>query len=268
MEGCFHASHARTVSAMISGVGRLVIRLFARELTHSYPTGTRRIGGALRFAQGMRRPFRENPKQNKGISMPDSFVVTPATGPAPLNVVGEQITVLASGSRTGGYEIFRQAGPKGSGPLPHRHPWDESFYMVRGKVAFNIGGKDMIAEPGTLVHLPAGTMHWFRYGEGGGEMISMTSREEVSHFFTDRAATSTALAFDPEAIGKRRYAVAQAALRRACERLHKRKLIVRDCVGSHGLVWGLYRRAGIGLTETGVALADELIAGLHGFSKT
>jgi hypothetical protein len=43
----------------------------------------------------------------------------------------------------------------------------------------------MIAEPGTLVHLPAGTMHWFRYGQGGGEMISMTSREAASHFFTD-----------------------------------------------------------------------------------
>jgi hypothetical protein len=43
----------------------------------------------------------------------------------------------------------------------------------------------MIAEPGTLVHLPAGTMHWFRYGKGGGEMISMTSREAASLFFTD-----------------------------------------------------------------------------------
>jgi hypothetical protein len=42
--------------------------------------------------------------------MPEAFVVTPATRPVPLNVVGEQITILAPGSRTGGYEIFRQAG--------------------------------------------------------------------------------------------------------------------------------------------------------------
>ena len=33
--------------------------------------------------------------------MPDAFVVTPAAGPAPLNIVGEQITVLAPGSQTG-----------------------------------------------------------------------------------------------------------------------------------------------------------------------
>ena len=117
--------------------------------------------------------------------MPEAFVVTPATSPAPLNVVGEQITVLAPGCRTGGYEIFRQAGPEGNGPPPHCHPWDESFYVVSGNVAFGVGDKDMIAEPGTLVHLPAGTMHWFRYGQGGGEMISMTSREAASHFFID-----------------------------------------------------------------------------------
>src|SRR6266851_3602712 len=103
----------------------------------------------------------------------------------PLNVVREQITVLAPGSRTGGYEIFRQAGPEGSGPPPHYHPWDESFYVVSGNIAFGVGDIDMIAEPGTLVHLPAGTMHWFRFGQGGGEMISMTSREAASHFFTD-----------------------------------------------------------------------------------
>jgi hypothetical protein len=44
------------------------------------------------------------------------------------------------------------------------------------------------------VHLPAGTMHWFRYGQGGGEIISMISREAASHFFTDvdRAISSEA----------------------------------------------------------------------------
>ena len=93
--------------------------------------------------------------------------------------------LISPGSRTGSYEIFRQAGPEGSGPPPHCHPWDESFYVVSGNIAFGVGDKDMIAEPGTLVHLPAGTMHWFRFGAGGGEMISMTSREAASLFFTD-----------------------------------------------------------------------------------
>ena len=80
--------------------------------------------------------------------MPAAFVVTPRDAPAPLNVVGEKITVLASGAQTGSYEIFRQAGPEGSGPPPHSHPWDESFYVVKGDIAFGIDNTDMIAVPG------------------------------------------------------------------------------------------------------------------------
>jgi hypothetical protein len=45
----------------------------------------------------------------------------------------------------------------------------------------------MTAAPGTLVHLPAGTVHWFRFGTGGGEMVSMTSRLGASKMFTDMA---------------------------------------------------------------------------------
>ncbi len=103
----------------------------------------------------------------------------------PLDVVGEKITVLASGAQTEGYEIFRQVGPEGSGPPPHTHPWDESFYVIRGEITFSIDGRVGLAKPGTLVHLPAGTTHEFRFGRGGGEMISMTAREGASLLFAD-----------------------------------------------------------------------------------
>lgn len=117
--------------------------------------------------------------------MPKPFVVTAADAPDSLKVVGEEITVLASGERTGSYEIFRQAGPENSGPPPHNHPWDEAFYVTKGEIAFGFDGQELVAAPGTLVHLPAGTTHWFRFGKGGGEMISMTSRAGAAQMFTD-----------------------------------------------------------------------------------
>ena len=118
--------------------------------------------------------------------MPETIVVDTTNMPRALNVVGEQLTVLASGAQTGSYEIFHQAGPEGSGPPPHSHPWDESFYVMKGEIAFGIDGAEMMtALPGTLVHLPAGTTHWFRFGTGGGEMLSMTSREAASRMFAD-----------------------------------------------------------------------------------
>lgn len=107
---------------------------------------------------------------------PQPFVVTPTTYPRSLNVVGEKITVLASNVATQGYEIFLQHGDEGTGPPPHSHDWDESFYIVKGKVQISYGDKRITAAPGTLVHLPAGTIHSFRFCEGGGEMISVTGQ--------------------------------------------------------------------------------------------
>ncbi len=116
---------------------------------------------------------------------PEPFVVDPKDYPRPLNVVGEQITVLASGAATGGYEIFLQEGPEGSGPPPHNHPWDESFYVTRGEIEFGLGTLNRVAIAGTLVHVPAGTTHWFRFAKGGGQMISMTGSLGASRMFAD-----------------------------------------------------------------------------------
>jgi quercetin dioxygenase-like cupin family protein len=113
------------------------------------------------------------------------FVVTREQYAPSLDIVGEQVTVLASGEATGSYEVFLQRGPEGSGPPPHSHPWDESFYVVAGHIDFGIDAESMTAAPGTLVHLPAGTVHWFRFGKGGGEMVSMTSKLGASRMFTD-----------------------------------------------------------------------------------
>lgn len=33
--------------------------------------------------------------------------------------------------------------------------------------------------------IPAGSTHWFRFGPGGGEMLSMTPRPGVAEFFAD-----------------------------------------------------------------------------------
>ena len=116
---------------------------------------------------------------------PQPFVVSPNAYPRVLNVVGEKITVLASKASTQGYEIFLQQGEEGMGPPPHSHDWDESFYVIKGSVKFSYGDQLASAEPGTLVHLPAGTVHSFCFGAGGGEMISVTSQNgQAAQLFT------------------------------------------------------------------------------------
>src|SRR5690349_10305674 len=104
----------------------------------------------------------------------DPFVVTPQNYRQPLVVVGVNVTVLASNEATKGYEITVQEGPEGTGPVRHTHPWDESFYVLRGTVDVDCDGRIVEAEPGTLVHFPAGTAHGYRFGAGGGAMLEIS----------------------------------------------------------------------------------------------
>lgn len=116
------------------------------------------------------------------------LIKTPSDYPEPLNIVGEQITVLASNEETSGYELFIQQGPEGSGPPPHCHDWDESFFVLDGAIEFGYDDQSSIATRGTLVHLPAGSIHWFRFAEGGGKMLSISgSNSNAAVFFTELA---------------------------------------------------------------------------------
>ena len=104
------------------------------------------------------------------------FVVTPGDYDPALNVLGIKVTVLASNAATQGYEITLQQGEEGIGPPLHSHNWDESFYVLKGKVEFSCAGKTVMCTPGTLVHVPAGTVHGFRFCAGGGEMLELTGQ--------------------------------------------------------------------------------------------
>jgi len=114
------------------------------------------------------------------------LVVAPDNRPQPLYLVGEQITVLVDGATTGNFEIFHQDGPEGAGAVPHNHSWHEAFYVLAGQITFGIGDSDaQLATPGTFVFIPAGSTHWFRFGPGGAQMLSITPQPGVADFFSD-----------------------------------------------------------------------------------
>jgi quercetin dioxygenase-like cupin family protein len=106
----------------------------------------------------------------------EPFVLTPSDHDPALNVLGTKVTVLASNAATQSYEITLQRGDEGSGPPLHSHAWDESFYVLKGNLEFTYAGKAVTCMPGTLVHVPAGMVHGFRFGSGGGEMLELTGQ--------------------------------------------------------------------------------------------
>lgn len=114
-----------------------------------------------------------------------SFVLRPADRKRALAVVGTQVTVLASGSDIRDQQITVQSGDEGTGPPPHSHAWDESFYVTRGQIGFTCDGETTMCTTGTLVHVPGGTVHAFSYGPGGGEMLEVTGeRSQAAAMFT------------------------------------------------------------------------------------
>lgn len=107
---------------------------------------------------------------------PEPFVVTLESCGDPLTVLGTQISILASNRQTGSYEITCQQGDEGMGPPPHCHDWDESFFVLEGQVLLSFGEETVLCDPGTLVHVPGGTVHAFQYGPGGGRMLEITGK--------------------------------------------------------------------------------------------
>ena len=102
------------------------------------------------------------------------LVVTPEQRENALKVVGTDVVVLAAASATEGCGFTFQQGPEGTGPPPHSHSWDEAFYVLEGDIVFSVGDESVTCRPGTLVHVPAGTVHAFQYGPGGARMLEIT----------------------------------------------------------------------------------------------
>src|SRR4030095_15336175 len=119
-------------------------------------------------------------RKGNDIMKAQPFVVTPKDYDPALNVLGIKVTVLASNRATQSYEITRQQGEKGIGPPPHSHNWDESFYVVAGEVEFTCSGNTVVCSPGTLVHVPAGTVHSFRYLADGCDVLEITGQGGIA----------------------------------------------------------------------------------------
>jgi quercetin dioxygenase-like cupin family protein len=98
--------------------------------------------------------------------------------------MAERISVLADHDRTGSYEIFLHEASEGAGPPPHSHPWDEAFYVLDGEVDFDFAGRSRKLAAGGFLHVPAGTVHAFRYASPTARILGITSREGAVAMFS------------------------------------------------------------------------------------
>ena len=116
--------------------------------------------------------------------MKRDLIITNAAEIVPKLICGEKISILANSAQTGSYEIYLQDAPEGAGPPPHMHAWDEAFYVIQGVVDFNCGGVERSVSAGGFVHVPGGTVHFFRYASPTAQILGITSQGGAATMFT------------------------------------------------------------------------------------
>lgn len=100
----------------------------------------------------------------------------------PLRVVGDEIRPLI---QTDTHELFELRGPEGSGPPPHSHPWNESYYLLDGRVLVMIDGAEYTLSPGMVAQIPANTLHLFKVLSPEARFLVSTSGNGAGAFFAD-----------------------------------------------------------------------------------
>ena len=77
-------------------------------------------------------------------------------------MLGGLYEVLLSSDQTNGETtIMRMTVPKGMGPPAHTHPGEETVYVADGTITYHIAGEMFDGGPGSLFHLPRGTVERF-----------------------------------------------------------------------------------------------------------
>lgn len=80
-----------------------------------------------------------------------------------LNVLGMPLRFLCDAKDTAGaWSLMEEEIPLGHGPPPHRHDWDEAYYVIEGALDFEIDGKSVRVGVGEFAYLPRNTVHGFK----------------------------------------------------------------------------------------------------------
>jgi quercetin dioxygenase-like cupin family protein len=103
----------------------------------------------------------------------------------PLNVLGMPLRFLCDARETGAHwSLFDEEIPLGMGPPPHRHNWDEAYYVLEGDIDFDIEGERVRISDGDFARLPANTIHGFKGASPAGARVLIFAQPgHSSQFF-------------------------------------------------------------------------------------
>lgn len=102
-----------------------------------------------------------------------------------ISIAGDTYTILVSGAESAGrYCLIDMHVPKGGGPPPHRHDFEEMFTLLEGELEFTFRGEISTVRAGSTVNVPANAPHAFRNASGApARMLCMCTPAGQEEFF-------------------------------------------------------------------------------------
>lgn len=108
-----------------------------------------------------------------------------------LAVVGDTYTILLSNGDTGGaYSLMDMLiPPHADGPPPHRHGYEEMYYVLEGQIDLTVRDQTVRLNPGEAANIPAYAPHHFKNpSEQPARFLCMTTTTGQEAFFRDIGA--------------------------------------------------------------------------------
>ena len=104
-----------------------------------------------------------------------------------LNVLGMPLRFLCDAKDTeGAWSLMEQEIPVGHGPPPHRHDWDEAYYVIEGVLDFQVDGEAVRVESGGFAYFPRNTVHAFQGASASPtRVLIFAAPAHSSAFFED-----------------------------------------------------------------------------------
>ena len=120
-------------------------------------------------------------------------IQVPNNGGKFVNILGIPMFIRLHGRDTdGAVAVVESHDVPGGGPPPHLHSReDETFQILEGDYEFTVGGKTILAGPGTTLFSPRGIPHAYRYlGQTAGKLMCLITPAGFEGFFEEIGALS------------------------------------------------------------------------------
>jgi len=114
------------------------------------------------------------------------IIIKPGEGNT-LNVLGMPLRFLCDAEDTQGvWSLMEEEIPLDHGPPPHRHDWDEAYYVIDGALNFEMDGKSVRVGPREFAYFPRNTVHAFKGASPSpARVLIFAAPAHSSAFFLD-----------------------------------------------------------------------------------